>query len=241
MTRWSVPLAGGYYDLRFLAECQFGDADVTWSESETLLTSPIFEPLQQAGDVFRSAQRVLSRMNNVGRLGDQRYRWVQLNDTVFDDSAPKRKTTKLVRAEFRSGSKLTAVINGGVPGPTLAERAYALAPTHKALEDALRAFGAADWVGWYKVVEILEDERVDAVAEDCVTASELNRLTWTANHPDAAGDGARHARMNTDPPPEPHMSELEGQGVAGRLIECLVRHFEQQGAPRTSSDRKTHL
>jgi hypothetical protein len=230
MVRWAVTLAGGHYDLEDLAARTWSDAAVERNETGWLLRSPLFERLSSASDVHSAAGGIVKRLNDAAGLDFQRYSGVRRGDAVFDDAGDERKTTTFARADVRSGGRLGIVGAGGVPAPTLAERAYALAPKHEALDDALRAFGAADWIGWYKVTEILEDEGVDPVAEECVTASELTRLKWTANHQDAAGDGARHARLHTDPPPEPHMTEFEGQGVAGRLIGCLVRHIEQRGA-----------
>jgi hypothetical protein len=80
------------------------------------------------------------------------------------------------------------------------------------IAEALRIWGGQnhDWFNLYKVFEIIES-RCDIQGE------ERTRFTWTANHQKAAGEGARHARMKTQPPPNP-MTLSEGDAFIERIF-----------------------
>jgi hypothetical protein len=73
-----------------------------------------------------------------------------------------------------------------------------------------------DWVNLYKVYEIVRS-RADVKSSGWASDNELTRFTRTANHPDAAGQGARHGRMSADPPPKP-MSLSEADALVGRIV-----------------------
>jgi hypothetical protein len=59
--------------------------------------------------------------------------------------------------------------------------------------------------------------RADVKANGWASDEELNRFTRTANHPEAAGEGARHGRTNTDPPSKP-TSLAAADALVGRIV-----------------------
>ena len=228
MPLWSVPIEGGYYDLARLAARKWMDADVQVvgdSGKEGLLRSETFAHLKSAPDVRRAAIALLERLNQAAHLDEPRYKPCRMLPQVYDDSGPERKITSFGFAEARLGGTFTADA-GGPPRATLAERAYALGPSHKALEDALKALAEDDWVGWYKVWEIARTE-LGSIPADAVSGAEIKLFKWTANHPDAAGATARHARLRDQAPSDP-MPEYQGKAIAARLIECIVRDIESR-------------
>lgn len=80
--------------------------------------------------------------------------------------------------------------------------------------------GELSWVDLYKIYEIARDDVGNSNAllnKEYVVKKDLRNFTHTAQHPDAIGDAARHARISADPPKEP-MSFTE----ANLLISTLM-------------------
>jgi hypothetical protein len=73
-----------------------------------------------------------------------------------------------------------------------------------------------DWVNLYKVFEIVQ-QRVDIKENGWASDNEITRFARTANHPEAAGEGARHGRSNKEPPPKP-MSLAEADALVERIV-----------------------
>jgi hypothetical protein len=96
---------------------------------------------------------------------------------------------------------------------------------------ALWASQPRDWSILYKVFEVIE-HRGGARAGGVMSRNQATRFTRTANHQEAAGHGARHARSSADPPPEP-MSILEAEQLLGRLLTAWIADLEAGSAPST--------
>jgi hypothetical protein len=222
MTRWAVPLDGDEHDLVDLAAKTWLGVKVEKRDDGTwVLTSPRFEPLTNGYEVLLAANEVVGRLNAAARLGDSHYRAVRTRNAVFDGDL----VMNFGSAEFRGGGRLTVSLPDAPP--TLAERAFALAPANPPLNDALRFFDQATWAAWYNVWEIVRAE-INPIALRCVSDAMKTRFTRTANHQEALGDDARHQRSVEQPPPDP-MSDAEGEDFARRLIECLIRQIEARG------------
>lgn len=68
----------------------------------------------------------------------------------------------------------------------------------------MRESDFATWTGLYRVFEVVSaDVGGRDGLRDWVSERSIERFTRTANHPLAAGDGARHGHSNLEPPPRP--------------------------------------
>jgi hypothetical protein len=227
--RWEVPLEGAAVDLDRLVVLGGGHSVERRTRDQCVLTSPSFESLPNERTVLAVAQALLQTMNAAARLDDVSYQLVRLSGAVFWEGEGLRDVFDGDEATVRDHEQVTVVTVGGDPWRVAPQRtlgARALAANHAGVNDALRFWNAADWAGWYKVLEVVRGE-IDPVANGCVSRGEESRFAHTANHQAALGDKARHARMRTAPPSHP-MSDADGQDFARRLIECLVRHIESQ-------------
>ncbi|MGH7034522.1 MAG: hypothetical protein ACREFL_12400 [Stellaceae bacterium] len=62
--------------------------------------------------------------------------------------------------------------------------------------------GQHDWRELYKIAEIVQ-HAVKPIPRDWISASKLTLLKHTAEYRETAGPTARHARLNSKPPPRP--------------------------------------
>ena len=76
-----------------------------------------------------------------------------------------------------------------------------------------------DWVGLYKVYEIVRENirPRDLVGESLLTSAERTAFTGSANRPDVSGPLARHARMGGKPPTRT-MALVDARQLITRMV-----------------------
>lgn len=227
MLRWRVQLQGDAVDLNGLAAA-LGDPPirVVQEGGEFLLETEELEHLTHRSQVRPAAERLLTRLNGAMRLGNPSYQNVKLGhlreqraDGTEEISVVVEPATIRIRA-----SVLPPKILGGVPTQPLGDPArshIAKAAGDPDADDALDLWANEphDWVNLYKVFEII---RARGGLDPGVSESELRRFTHTANHEQAAGRQARHARLGTEPPTNP-MTALEADDLIRRLLEAWLQ------------------
>ena len=112
-----------------------------------------------------------------------------------------------------------------------------LALSDTAVSKALRLFGKTtndhDWVGLYRIFEVIKDDVGTQLmyAKGWATKAAITNFTRTANHPDAAGDDARHGATNDQPPTNPM-----ALSDARSLIELLLHRWLDHKSNSTPHD-----
>jgi len=179
------------------------------------------------------------------KLRNRFHRDREATDThiVLGDEARTRDEASVVvvgTAEARLGG-LNATItitatasNGGVPGiPPQPEgpRQLARAAAHSDADDLLVLIGTAGALGWdplWKALEIITvavGGKAALLATGWITADDHEVFGYSANHPDASGTDARHARRPPTTLPSRVMSIEEGQqfirDLAHRWLDSL--------------------
>ncbi|MGH2356456.1 MAG: AbiV family abortive infection protein [Candidatus Limnocylindria bacterium] len=213
MGRWQAELRGDRVDLEGLAIAfsdrplrVFEDDGQFWLEAEEL------EPLPHRVEVKPAAERLITRINGAMRLGNPSFQNVRLG--LLREHGPDGTTSTTAFVEpasirLRAGVPRPTIL-GGVPTTQLGDPARSFLAAATADPDAdealdLWANEPHNWVNLYKVFEIIRARR----GFDPNT-SELRRFRHTANHEQAAGRQARHARLGKEPPQEPDV--LAGGG-----------------------------
>lgn len=103
--------------------------------------------------------------------------------------------------------------------PSPLPRKLHLAVTDKNVDDALYFLQRADpnWTELWKAYEVVRDDVGKIEAQGWASERDLSRFTGTANHQDAAGREARHARLATPPVADPMPLE-EARALVERVV-----------------------
>lgn len=229
--KWKARLRGHDFDLLSLMEI-FADGDPTVSRSDDggfVLESSAFDSLQEATEVSAAAAKLLTLLNGAAKGLDNSYRFVELAGHFQKEQgvhAVVLGETVTVRARANVGR---VTIDGVAvsPSPSPAKEWPALAAANRNVADALRLLGTADldWVGLYKLLEIVKDDvggKRRIIDEGWATEQLLSEFGAAANRPDLSGDAARHARIGGRPP-ERAMTVGEGR----QFVLALVRSWLQ--------------
>jgi hypothetical protein len=191
-----------------------------------LLEAEQLEHLTHRSEVKPAAERIITRLNGAMRLGSPSYQNASLSHVRERRADGTEEISVFVEAAtLRIRSSVQPVrILGGVPTQQLPDPARTYIATAAADPDAddaldLWANEPHDWVNLYKVFEII---RARGGLDRGVSESELRRFTHTANHEEAAGRQARHARLGADPPNNP-MTPLEADHLIRRLLEAWLQ------------------
>lgn len=201
---------------------------VVEEEGAYYLESASFEALDEGGAVHEEAQRVLPMINGAARLRSRSYRNVAIGSHVVEfgvDGSGKHHQV-IVADTLTIRTKANAVLikvgeeepEPPEPGSQDTDKWLELAANDKDVAEALSTWGSKphDWFRLYKVFEIVRS-RADIRGSDWASATEIKRFTWTANHPEAAGEDARHSRRTTKPPARP-MTLSEGDALIERIL-----------------------
>lgn len=188
----------------------FADGDPRVSKGDDggyVLESSAFDSLQEATEVSPSAAKLLSLLNGTAKALDGSYRFVELAGHFENEHglhAVVLGETVTVRERANVGREM---IDGvAVSPPASPAKAWpALATANQNVADALRLLGTADldWVGLYKLLEIVKDDvggQRRIIDEGWATEQQLSDFGAAANRPDLSGDAARHARVGGGPP-----------------------------------------
>ncbi len=100
-----------------------------------------------------------------------------------------------------------------------------LAQRDESVAKVLRIYHASQhpWKDLYPIYKIIKydlGDQFDDLSRTWVSGHQLTRFKRTANHPEAAGDGARHG-VNAEEPPGNPMTASEGR----EFIETLMNRW----------------
>lgn len=223
-------LDGAKFDLELLASLfRTGDVRVISEDGRFHLTASALDERAFDGKYYEVAPTLLTSVNALGRVASADFRPVRLTDTYSDGNhnhTVVRPETIEVRAHVYAAAVL---IDGREPpsgqGPDASAR-MTLADTNPAVADVFQLFGSPaslNWVELYKVYEIVRHTgRLETSRSAAGVSRDAIRLfTRTANHQDAGGPDARHARMR-EPPPAAPMPIAEARALIGRLVDAWL-------------------
>jgi len=179
-----------------------------------------------SGKTFHEvAERLLVRANGVGRLMRPDFTPVALTGR-YDQEGNVHVVLEPATLVFRAHVGTVTVLdsNGNpVPSPDPCGPAYiALAAQNSDVADALEIMGrpqSLNFAELYKVYEIIEHSGHMKIA---MTSAGIGKpaarlFARTANHPEASGEAARHARSTQQPPSKP-MTLSEARGMICSLV-----------------------
>ena len=136
-----------------------------------------------------------------------------------------------VEARLSVNTTIVGTAVGSVPGPPVlgdGAKQLAIAAAHSDADDLLVVLGSTGNLGWdilWKAMEIVRNAvggtKDDLVAKGWITSDDFVAFRYSANHPDASGSQARHARHSPTTPPDQIMSLDDGQ----RWIRDLARKW----------------
>jgi len=213
---WEVQILGDIADLVMLSESFSGEEiGISQQDKQFILTSSEFNGMESATIVREKAIEIIDAISGLSRLslsaqtnlsvgsvynvGDDGGRGV----SVFPEPA------KLI---FR-GYPPTVIIGKSdgtqeihKPADLIANWAP-LSLTDSAVYKALRLRNTSslDWVGLYRIYEVIEEDigRSSIIKAGWATEGAIKQFKHTANSVEAVGDQARHGKENTSPPKNP--------------------------------------
>lgn len=220
-------MTGDEFDLEDLPSFLTGNGLRVIKDGDTyFLEAARLESLNTHVAVHDEARILVPIINGIGRARSNSYEPINLGTTICEQTPTGTKGHAVVTAgSIRSRGKVGAVvIKGGAPTvapPSPEAKWSAAALTDPDVSDALTLWGHShDWVILYKVYEIIRD-RSDILQQGWATKVETSRFTHTANHPQGAGDVARHSRSNQDPPTNPMNLQEAEAWLAALLVNWL--------------------
>jgi hypothetical protein len=222
-------LQGHQFDLEDLAELLAeGDVRVVHDDAEDAyyLTSPEIDNPTDGTTFYDVAQRLLPRINGIGRVNKADFRPVQLTGR-YGTPTGQHIVAAALSSELRLRAHAVGVVTGphGQPTPNPPSPwpdRFALAGTNSDVGEVLDIMGQTEPLGWvelYKVHEIIRDAiKLNKIYKlKWVTKSDDRAFTGSADRPDVSGREARHARM-PGLPPRRTMSIAEGRSFISNLV-----------------------
>ena len=231
---WKALLLGDAGDLESLRTI-FGEGDPKLSvddEGTYALESSAFDSTE-AVESMEAAKRILEMMNGAAKVQDPSYRAVRLAGRFHSKDGHQHVVVLADTVKLRSRVRLRStgfvVGAGGVPvdpPPTPARLWPGLAQGNQNVADVLRLLAPddLDWMALYKVVEVVRADvggTTTIFGNGWVTEDEWKRFGTSANHPEASGDMARHARMPGHP--KQTMALAEGRRFVLELAGAWLR------------------
>lgn len=231
---WEVELIGGEADLSMLADAFFkGETVITRADDKYFLRSDDFEELGSAPAVRDRASEIVKSISGLARLTLQSRDSLRIGAVHEARTDGTRAITLFpdpVGFELRV---FPATITLGKPDGSQevhrpADRArewLKIAESDESVRRALRLrdAGDLDWVGLYRLYEVIHEDADDHIVElQWVSRKKLRAFTHTANSVDAVGDQARHGRRAPRPPKNP-MDLNEARRLVDQLLEQWIR------------------
>jgi hypothetical protein len=211
-------LTGDVFDLQDLADLlPSGDVRVIRSGDEFYLTAAELDSPPVGAVVPDVAERVLARVNGLARARIHDFMPVRLSGRYSGDGTAAGylfSTEPAVRMEGRSRLR----VGGVAAGTSYLE----LASRNGDVAEALEIMGRPErpnFAELHRVYEIIEHAGALGAAIKSAAVPETSRTLFirTANHPDASGADARHARSRQVPPKRP-MTIAEARTMISRLL-----------------------
>jgi hypothetical protein len=227
---WFIELEGDSFDLDRLATA-FTDGPVTIrKESDRYrLREESLSDSDEAEYVRTELAETLRRINALARLqwgNDQG----EVRPGSFGQSNDRGGTTwygagtLVARVRMRATGTVIGPDGQIVPDPpSPLPQKLQLAVTDQNVDDALNFLQRADpsWSELFKAYEVVRDDVGKIEGRGWASERELSRFSGTANHQDAAGREARHARMPTPPPTDP-MPLDEARALIARVVSAWL-------------------
>ncbi|GLW90155.1 hypothetical protein [Actinokineospora globicatena] len=241
-------LDGHELDLAALAHhFSTGDPRVVSDDEGTFIEASALETIgfDNSAGLVDTASHILAELNGAARLEDPGYRPVKLrnrfhrapSDThtlTSDEARLQEHATVLVvgAVEARIGlsTTVTGKSIGSIPGPApepKQRKHLTRAAAHPNVADLLTLIGRTEDLSWDVLWKAMEIVRADLggtaalLATNWITADDFDVFGYSANHPDASGPAARHARRPPGTPPPWTMSIEQGQ----QFIRNLTREW----------------
>jgi len=228
--KWRVGIQGAAGDLEHLAR-RFtkepiqidNDVDGHFLELDS------FSGLTEASDVLAEGERVIKLLSGVVKLRRNSFEPLKAGHVTRVHPDGRRDAFVFIRASLTMRAELgepTVTVSGPGPRPPAppdpSVELASLGLKDRAVEDALRLFAhdASDWVGLYRLYEVIEADaggRTDVVSKGWSTDADIRRFKHTANSRSAIGDLARHGSESTQPPKNPMRFEEADAFVKGIL------------------------
>ena len=113
------------------------------------------------------------------------------------------------------------------PSPESLRTSFNLTGLDKSVDKVLRLLGDDDlsWVNLYRLYEIVRDDiggEKAIVSRGWCQPEDLRLFRWTANHPEASGDAARHGSRSESAPKQP-MELSQAQTIIKTMVQKWLR------------------
>lgn len=224
---WQVGLRGDHSDLRMLAEALVGpDLSIVEHEAAFFLGGEGLDSQGDASSVREKALELIASISGASRVYLGSRRSVEFDCVVYVDEAGGRSMTVFPSpavVEIRavpptvSVARSDGTVERHLPADPV-KGASDSAAKSEAVRKVLRLRDRPELV-WIDLTVIAEVIQADGFKLSKGEEDDLRRLTGSANHPEVAGDLARHGAPNWDPPPEHRRMKLhEARAYIDRLI-----------------------
>jgi hypothetical protein len=238
--RWSVGVSGDERALNFLCQVlEDSDTSIFLDRGSYRIRSARFEDFTDASEVHNAAEALLQELSGLVNLVTNGV-GVLLAGGVVDANPPEGQPHYTLVAHAGSflirGSPAVLRVNRAdgcveVDEHTRFVRACADASSRDArAAKVLRLLGqpALDWVGMYRILEVVEDAVGRPTIQSWVGKKRLGLFRHTADSVSAIGDEARHGKERTDPPARP-MSKHEARRLTLHVVELWLRSIGDGG------------
>lgn len=234
--KWFVCLSGDTADFEELSKSLNNDFLRIKNHTENKeinkfgLESELFDSITDCDSVYKKANEIIEWLNGASKL------ILNLRTLISISSIEKIKAdgTKeiyvsipesVINLRCSISSILTTDKNGKTTEINIADPIYEwvhIASNDSNVAKVLRLIGSKklDWVGLYRIFEIIQHDVRNIVKCGWATKKSIDRFKHTANSPAAIGDDARHGKELTSPPNNPiHFSEAKS------IIENVIHNW----------------
>lgn len=226
---WETRITGDDTDLRMLAQA-FNGPDVTITErgSEFFLGGTEFASLTDARSVRDKAREILASVSGASKLRLGSSKPVELDHVVQLDGGKRHLTifpepavlTLRAVPPTLTVTRVDGTVERHLPADPVVDDLRKAAQS-EAVRKVLRLRNAPD-LQLRDLANILEIIQADRFPLTKAEKDDAGRVTGSANHPDVAGDLARHAAPKWDAPPEEKRVELH---EARELVDRIIRRW----------------
>jgi hypothetical protein len=222
---WKAWLEGHEFDFEDLTRL-FGSGDIVVARDDEgcYIASIEIDNDVERERRYEKAQRLLDLVNGAAKTDNPDFTPVKLSGSL--QSGDRRHVFASTDIRWRVQAPASGLVtdpdrqvrNNPPPGPARVITAMKYPAAAEALQIMAKP-APTNWVDLYKVYEIIKDSgALPSVARSIgVSDRDLALFRRSANHPDASGSDARHARSNEQPPKCP-MSVGDGRIFIGRLL-----------------------
>ncbi len=239
---WEFEITGDAWVLEQLSQALQSEAiRIVNQEGAFKLIGHMFDGIDGHDKARRSAQEQLDKISGLAFLDFQLKAPLQIRSVASceEDGSGKNFYVSLKAATVEVHmSCIVSDAQGNIiskdPSPESLRASFNLAALDKSVDKVLRLLGGGDlsWLNLYRLYEIVRDD----VGSDKVIVSRswcqsdnLRLFRWTANHPEASGDNARHGSLSQSAPKKP-MELAQAQA----LIRTLVQKWLQKNLKMVS-------